>query len=71
MVSDADCRAVGHEFESRRIHGCLYMYRTYAAGGILNSHQAASPLVRSVEGEEWWESFGYPQGFLPLNWGGT
>ncbi|GFV48371.1 uncharacterized protein TNCV_2512711 [Trichonephila clavipes] len=40
-------------------------------GGILNSHRAASPLVWLVEGKERWETPGYSQGFLPLNWGGT
>ncbi|GFX99836.1 hypothetical protein TNCV_258741 [Trichonephila clavipes] len=40
-------------------------------GGTLNSRRAASPLVWLVEGEERWEVPGHPQGFLPLNWGGT
>ncbi|GFT31172.1 uncharacterized protein TNCV_3645681 [Trichonephila clavipes] len=40
-------------------------------GGTLNSCRAASPLVWLVEGEECWEVPGHPQGFLPLNWGGT
>ncbi|GFX68782.1 hypothetical protein TNCV_4070261 [Trichonephila clavipes] len=39
-------------------------------GGTLNSRQAASPLVRLVEGEEGWEASDYPQSVLPLNWGG-
>ncbi|GFT08594.1 uncharacterized protein TNCV_661701 [Trichonephila clavipes] len=40
-------------------------------GGTLNSRRAASPLVWLVEGEERWEAPDDPQGFLPLNWGGT
>ncbi|GFX17823.1 cullin-4A [Trichonephila clavipes] len=36
-------------------------------GGTLNSRQAAT----RVKGEERWEVPGHPQGFLPLNWGGT
>ncbi|GFV34550.1 uncharacterized protein TNCV_1448561 [Trichonephila clavipes] len=36
-------------------------------GGTLNSRRAAS----LVEGEERWEAPDHPQGFLPLNWGGT
>ncbi|GFY04996.1 uncharacterized protein TNCV_561281 [Trichonephila clavipes] len=39
--------------------------------GPLNSRQAASPLVRLVEGEKRWEAFVYPQSVLPLNWNGT
>ncbi|GFY25646.1 uncharacterized protein TNCV_2487661 [Trichonephila clavipes] len=40
-------------------------------GGTLNSRRVANPLVWLVEGEEKWEAPGYPQGSLPLNWGGT
>ncbi|GFT02536.1 uncharacterized protein TNCV_1487521 [Trichonephila clavipes] len=40
-------------------------------GGTLNNRQAASPLVWLVEGEERMEVPVHPQGFLPLNWGGT
>ncbi|GFY32098.1 uncharacterized protein TNCV_2622351 [Trichonephila clavipes] len=40
-------------------------------GGTLNSRQAASPLVRVVEGEERWEASDHPQSILPRNWGGT
>ncbi|GFW09769.1 uncharacterized protein TNCV_868311 [Trichonephila clavipes] len=40
-------------------------------GGILNSRQAASPLVRLVEGEERCEASDHPQSVLPLNWSGT
>ncbi|GFU46624.1 uncharacterized protein TNCV_1546411 [Trichonephila clavipes] len=40
-------------------------------GGTLNSRRAASRLVWLVEGEERREAPGHPQGFLPLNWGGT
>ncbi|GFS73837.1 uncharacterized protein TNCV_1458671 [Trichonephila clavipes] len=40
-------------------------------GGTLNYRRAASPLMWLVEGEERWEAPGHPQGFLPLNWGGT
>ncbi|GFW34087.1 uncharacterized protein TNCV_287711 [Trichonephila clavipes] len=38
--------------------------------GTLNSRRAASPLVW-LEGEARWEAPDHPQGFLPLNWGGT
>ncbi|GFU45487.1 uncharacterized protein TNCV_3625871 [Trichonephila clavipes] len=37
----------------------------------LNSRRAASPLMCLVEGEERWEAHNHPQGFLPLNWGGS
>ncbi|GFW37067.1 uncharacterized protein TNCV_5019651 [Trichonephila clavipes] len=40
-------------------------------GGTLNSHRAASPLVRLVEGEERWEEPDHPQVVLPQNWGET
>ncbi|GFY16800.1 uncharacterized protein TNCV_4338011 [Trichonephila clavipes] len=40
-------------------------------GSALNSHLAASPLVKLVEGVEKWEASGHPQGVLPQNWGGT
>ncbi|GFV08061.1 uncharacterized protein TNCV_1046901 [Trichonephila clavipes] len=40
-------------------------------GVTLNSRRTASPLVQLVEGEERWEAPDHPQGFLPLNWGGT
>ncbi|GFX37765.1 hypothetical protein TNCV_3116151 [Trichonephila clavipes] len=40
-------------------------------GDTLNSRRAANPLVSLVEGEERWEAPSYPQGFPPLNWGGT
>ncbi|GFX04213.1 hypothetical protein TNCV_3973621 [Trichonephila clavipes] len=46
VVSDAICCAVGPGFESQRRHGCLSMYSAFAACGTLNSHPAASPLVR-------------------------
>ncbi|GFW23966.1 uncharacterized protein TNCV_4950121 [Trichonephila clavipes] len=39
-------------------------------GVTLNSHRAASPLVRLVEREERWEASHHPQSVLPLNWGG-
>ncbi|GFT59061.1 uncharacterized protein TNCV_186421 [Trichonephila clavipes] len=39
--------------------------------GTLNSRRAASPLVWLVEGEERREAPDHPQGFLPLDWGGT
>ncbi|GFV19774.1 transposase domain containing protein [Trichonephila clavipes] len=44
---------------------------TLRHGGTLNSHRAASHLVWLVEGEERWEAPDHPQGFIPLNWGGT
>ncbi|GFT25998.1 uncharacterized protein TNCV_5126591 [Trichonephila clavipes] len=39
--------------------------------GTLNSRRTTSPLVRLVEGEEKWDAFDHPQGFLPLNWSET
>ncbi|GFV99436.1 uncharacterized protein TNCV_1514061 [Trichonephila clavipes] len=39
-------------------------------GDTLNSHRAANPLVRLVEGEERREASDHPQSDLPLNWGG-
>ncbi|GFV61589.1 hypothetical protein TNCV_931941 [Trichonephila clavipes] len=47
------------------------MYSAFAASGTLNSHRAASPLVRLVEGKERWEAPWPTPGLLPLNWGGT
>ncbi|GFV45299.1 transposable element Tcb2 transposase [Trichonephila clavipes] len=38
-------------------------------GGTLNSCQAASPLLRLVEGKERWETSDHPQSVLPQNWG--
>ncbi|GFV33421.1 uncharacterized protein TNCV_4164581 [Trichonephila clavipes] len=40
-------------------------------GGTLNSHRAASPLVRLVEEEKRWEAPDHPQSILPQNWGET
>ncbi|GFU40555.1 uncharacterized protein TNCV_3229571 [Trichonephila clavipes] len=40
-------------------------------GGTLNSHQAVSPLVRLMEGEERWETLDHLQGVLPQNWSGA
>ncbi|GFX55171.1 uncharacterized protein TNCV_1156321 [Trichonephila clavipes] len=40
-------------------------------GGILNSRQATSPLVRLVEVEERWEAPDHSQKVLPQNWGET
>ncbi|GFX35663.1 uncharacterized protein LOC101238613 [Trichonephila clavipes] len=39
--------------------------------GTLNSRRVGSPLVCLMEGEERWDASSYPQGFLPLNSGGT
>ncbi|GFW37731.1 cullin-4A [Trichonephila clavipes] len=36
-------------------------------GGTLNSHPAASPLARLVEGKKW-DAPDHPQGVLPQNW---
>ncbi|GFT45491.1 hypothetical protein TNCV_3781311 [Trichonephila clavipes] len=38
---------------------------------INNFAESIANLVWLVEGEEKWEAPGYPQGFLPLNRGGT
>ncbi|GFV44927.1 transposable element Tcb2 transposase [Trichonephila clavipes] len=55
--------------ESRResvdVYKCIVPFRHE---GTLNSHRAASPLVRVVEGEEKWEAPD-PQGVLCQNWG--
>ncbi|GFW14311.1 cullin-4A [Trichonephila clavipes] len=40
-------------------------------GGTLNSHLAASHLVRLVEEEGKWEVPDHSQGVLPQNWSGT
>ncbi|GFS53740.1 uncharacterized protein TNCV_731341 [Trichonephila clavipes] len=40
-------------------------------GGTLNSHRAASHLVRWVEGEERRETPGHLEGVLAQNWGGN
>ncbi|GFX11303.1 uncharacterized protein TNCV_2803671 [Trichonephila clavipes] len=45
------------------------MYSAFATW--LNSRLAASPLGGLVEGKERWETPDQPQGFVPLNWGGT
>ncbi|GFV00159.1 uncharacterized protein TNCV_4058301 [Trichonephila clavipes] len=45
------------------------MYGAFAAWGY--NRRAARLLVWLVEGKERWEAPGHPQGFLPLNWGGT
>ncbi|GFW60067.1 hypothetical protein TNCV_4893191, partial [Trichonephila clavipes] len=37
-------------------------------GGTLNSRRAGSPLVRLVEGEEWWGSPSLPPLCPPLKW---
>ncbi|GFY27287.1 hypothetical protein TNCV_2069071 [Trichonephila clavipes] len=37
-------------------------------GDTLNSHRAASPLVRLAGGEERWEASDHPQDVLPQNW---
>ncbi|GFY08772.1 hypothetical protein TNCV_4659651 [Trichonephila clavipes] len=55
LVSNADCGAIG----------------PLRHGGTLNNHQAASPFVRLVEGEERWEAPDHSPGVLPQNWGGT
>ncbi|GFV25039.1 uncharacterized protein TNCV_885051 [Trichonephila clavipes] len=50
------------------IYECIVPSRQ---GGTLNSREAASPLVKLVEGEEKWEAPDHPQGILSLNWGET
>ncbi|GFV95044.1 uncharacterized protein TNCV_1030421 [Trichonephila clavipes] len=64
VVSDADC-GPGEDMD---VCKCIVPLRY---GGTLNSLRAASSLVWLVEGEESREASGYPQGFFPLNWGGT
>ncbi|GFX20860.1 uncharacterized protein TNCV_79151 [Trichonephila clavipes] len=44
---------------------------TLRHGGTLNIRRSASPLLWLVKKEERWEAPDHPQGFLPLNWGGT
>ncbi|GFU65132.1 hypothetical protein TNCV_4056021 [Trichonephila clavipes] len=44
---------------------------TLGHGGILNSHRAASSLVRMVEVEERWELPVHLQGIHPQNWDGA
>ncbi|GFU84711.1 hypothetical protein TNCV_2126521 [Trichonephila clavipes] len=43
----------------------------FAAWGYLNSHRAASSLMRLVEGEEKWQSPDHPHGILHQYRGGT
>ncbi|GFX24557.1 uncharacterized protein TNCV_3343371 [Trichonephila clavipes] len=45
---------------------CIMLSRQ---GGTLNSHRAASLLVRLVDEEDRWEVPDHPQGVLPQNWG--
>ncbi|GFV52938.1 uncharacterized protein TNCV_2876061 [Trichonephila clavipes] len=59
----------GTAFETRRRHGCQCIVPS-RHGGTLNSRRSAS-LVWLVEGDDRWETPDHPQGFLPLNWGGT
>ncbi|GFT30458.1 uncharacterized protein TNCV_2377461 [Trichonephila clavipes] len=40
-------------------------------GSTLNSHLAASPLLRLVEKKVKYEAPNHPQRLLPQNWGGT
>ncbi|GFW36958.1 uncharacterized protein TNCV_5018571 [Trichonephila clavipes] len=72
VVSDADCGAVGHGFESRRkgmdVCKCIVPARH---GGTLNSRRAASSLERLVEGEERWKTPDHSQIVVPQNWGKT
>ncbi|GFT28619.1 uncharacterized protein TNCV_4832091 [Trichonephila clavipes] len=66
MVSDTDCDAVAGE--DMDVCKCIV---PLWHGGTLNSRRAASPLVWLMEGEERWKAPDHPQGYLPLNWGGT
>ncbi|GFV11681.1 uncharacterized protein TNCV_976701 [Trichonephila clavipes] len=68
VVSDADCGAVGpgsHPGEGMDVCKCIV---PVGHGDTLNSRQAASPLVRLVEGEERWETPDHSRGVLPQNW---
>ncbi|GFT63648.1 uncharacterized protein TNCV_870831 [Trichonephila clavipes] len=40
-------------------------------GSTLNSHRAANPFVRLVEGIQRLEAPDHPRGVLPQNWGGN
>ncbi|GFX49914.1 uncharacterized protein TNCV_1031651 [Trichonephila clavipes] len=40
-------------------------------GGILNSHRAACPLVKLMDGEERRDASDQPQGVHPQNWDGA
>ncbi|GFT16679.1 hypothetical protein TNCV_2284471 [Trichonephila clavipes] len=68
VASDTYCCSFGPGFESRRRHGCLQMHSAFAAWATLNSHQAANPFMRLVEGEERWEALTTPR-VLSQNWG--
>ncbi|GFW60969.1 hypothetical protein TNCV_4871791 [Trichonephila clavipes] len=76
MSPDVTTGVVGTGFESRGRHV------PSRHGDILNSHRAASPLVRLVEGEERWESLtplpgcplsklGWNQGFRQVTLSGV
>ncbi|GFW76595.1 uncharacterized protein TNCV_2682121 [Trichonephila clavipes] len=45
------------------------MYSSFTTRGTLNSHRAASRILRLMK--ERWEAPNHPQGVLPQNWGGT
>ncbi|GFU86294.1 hypothetical protein TNCV_369501 [Trichonephila clavipes] len=63
VVSDADCCSVGTGFEPGEgmdVCKCIVPARH---GGTLNSHRAASLLVRFVEGETRWEASDHPRVF--------
>ncbi|GFS64722.1 uncharacterized protein TNCV_4685081 [Trichonephila clavipes] len=49
----------------------VYKCSAFAQGDTLNSRRAASPFVRSLEGEKRWEAPDHSQGVLPQNWGGA
>ncbi|GFU67533.1 uncharacterized protein TNCV_3239801 [Trichonephila clavipes] len=50
--------------------GCKYAL-PLRHGGSLNSHRAASPLMRLVGREERWDAPDHPLGVLSQNWNGT
>ncbi|GFW07477.1 uncharacterized protein TNCV_3916101 [Trichonephila clavipes] len=71
VVSDADYGTVGPGFKSRKRHRCLKCIVPSRHGNTLNSHRAACPLVRLLEGGKKWEAPKHLQGVLPQIWGGT
>ncbi|GFU07832.1 hypothetical protein TNCV_3551531 [Trichonephila clavipes] len=56
LASNADYCAIRLGFESQRRHECGKCIVPLRHGDTVNSHQAASPLVRLMEGEERWQA---------------
>ncbi|GFV31742.1 uncharacterized protein TNCV_2442131 [Trichonephila clavipes] len=71
VASNADCRTVGPGSNPGVGMDVCKCNVPLWHWGTLNSLRVNTPLVRSVEGEERWDSYDQPQSVLPQNWGGT